>query len=288
MSEHASARQTRAPLMAWANLLLTALRYQAAVIATAGQSTAPLARFRATEPGAVFTIVGAGGTVNDLTSAYRAQIAGGVCASINMAALAPMDFDICSTEAFVAQTDLEAFLAALREKSRVPLIWHQNRARHENALIARLEAEVGLYRYRRASVSVHGDVRNFELAFRRFVAPRVFGRPNLRVCFALTGSVARLVLLAASLGYRHIRFVGVDLGSTPYFWLEQPGASTPALSADYQTTSLGATRQGAGGVVPDFFQFIREIKSHQPDLDLATFDPKGRSRLTPFLKALRR
>lgn len=287
MAEHAYARQTRAPLMAWANLLLTALRYQAAVLATLGKETAPLERFRAQSPDATFTIVGPGGTLNDLTADHKRQIASGVCAAVNMAALAPLDFDICSTEAFLDAGDAETFRRALLSKSRLPLIWHQDRSRHENAIIDRLDREFGFYRYRRASVSIQRDIRNFKLCFPLYIAPRVFDRPNLRVSFAITGSIARLTLLGLSLGYRRIRFAGVDLGSTQYFWLEDE--DTPArtsLSENYRGMSSGASRQGGAGVVPNFFEFVETVANFCPHLDFATYDPKRRSRLTQFLENL--
>jgi hypothetical protein len=118
----------------------------------------------------------------------------------------------------------------------------------------------------------------------------VFERPNLRVCFAVTGSVARLTLLGLALGYRRIYFSGIDLGSTPYFWLDDRTDSnqkTPNLSSDYTVASVGAMRQGSGGAVPNFFEFLTALSHARNDLDFATFDPKRRSLLTPFLEDLK-
>jgi hypothetical protein len=290
MGNSAHASKESVPVAAWLHLGITALRYAGAVWGTRGQDTAPIERFRAKSPEALFTIFGPGASLNDLTSSEHAAISKGTSAAINMAALAPLDFDICSLEAIVDQRDLTAYQQALVHKSRPPLLWYQDRAKHENEMIARLDSEFGLYRYRRASVSVKQDLRNFELVLRKLMVPSVFERPNLRVCFAVTGSVARLTLLGLALGYRRIYFSGIDLGSTPYFWLDDRTDSnqkTHNLSSDYTVASVGAMRQGSGGAVPNFFEFLTALSRARDDLDFATFDPKKRSLLTPFLENLK-
>jgi len=290
MRSYAHAPNESAPVAAWLHLGITALRYSGAVWGTRGQDTAPIERFRANSPVALFTIFGPGASINDLTSSEHAAISKGTSAAVNMAALAPLDFDICSLEAFVDQRDLMAYQQALVQKSRPPLLWYQDRAKHENEMIARLDSEFGLYRYRRASVSVKKDLRNFELVLRKLILPNVFERPNLRVCFAVTGSVARLTLLGLALGYRRIFFSGIDLGSTPYFWLDnrtEPDPRAHDLSSNYTVASVGAMRQGSGGAVPNFFEFLTALSRARVDLEFATFDPKRRSRLTPFLENLK-
>ncbi|MDM7932023.1 hypothetical protein [Tabrizicola sp.] len=273
-----------AGLAARVHLLLTSMRYAAAVRATRDQDCTPLERLRARTSKSVFTIVGPGATINDLGHAERAVMAAGVTAAVNMAALASMDFDLCSLEAMTNRADHHAYRVSLLAKSRLPLLWFQDRARHASPFVDELDQEFGLYRYRRASVSIERDLGTFRFILNRFMLPRVLERPNLRVSFALTGSIARLTLLALSLGYRDIRFAGVDLGSTAYFWLERPQEMVASeLSAEYQRMSPGALRMGGGGSVPNLFEFLQALLDEVPGLQFQTFDPRGRSRLTPFL-----
>jgi hypothetical protein len=269
------------------DLAVTALRWHGARFRARGTDTAPLAALRAQGPEEVFHIVGPGGTLNDLGPEERGRINAGMSASVNMAVLAPLDFRLCSLEAVLEECDRAAIAAALRAKTRPPVLWFQDRAKHDNAHVRALEREFGFYRYRRASVSVRRNLATFRYLLRAFILPRVLTRPDLAVSFALCGSVARLVLLALSLGYRRIAFAGVDLGSTQYFWLEEtPPTPTLAtvLSAGYQVMSTGAVQQGGGGVVPNLFDFLAALADEIPDLQFSTLDPAGRSRLTPFLR----
>jgi len=95
------------------------------------------------------------------------------------------------------------------------------------------------------------------------------------------------VLLALSLGYRRIGFAGVDLGATPYFWLEdRPIRGRPVLrstSCDYNTASTGANRQEGKGVVPNLYEFLERLAQTDPDVAFFTLDPAARSHLTRFL-----
>ncbi|MDM7932030.1 hypothetical protein [Tabrizicola sp.] len=144
--------------------------------------------------------------------------------------------------------------------------------------------------YVRVSVSVRRRLDSYRHVLRTVIRPHVFGRPDLTINFAFTGSVARLVLLACALGYRRIRFVGIDLGSTPYFWREGMALRGVAPWVDVNGTFNpkpdASSFQGRGGkVVSDLFEFLRSLHEEAGvALEFSTLDPKGRSRLTAFFR----
>lgn len=270
------------------DLSVTALRWYGARFRARKLDTAPLAAHRATGPEDVFYIVGPGGTLNDLNAADRDRINNGTSASVNMAVLAPFDFRICSVEAILNQRDEFAIAAALRKKTRPPLIWFQNRAKYDSEHIRAVEREFPFYRYCRASVSVRGNLRTFYYILHHFMRKRLIEQPDLSVCFAMCGSIARLVMLALSLGYRRICFAGVDLGSTQYYWLEENPALDPSgadqISDIYKVMSKGALSQGGAEMAPNFFQFVEAIARECPEVRFSTLDPRQRSRLTQYLQ----
>ncbi len=268
---------------------ITWARYVGAQMRTRGQDDGLIARYRCTLAGQVFYIVGAGGTVNDLSEADCLRIEAGTSASINMACVAPVAFDICSVELIADQHQADSLAAKLSAQAKPAVIWFQKRSRHQNAHIAALERRFPMHSYRRASVSVRRRLDTFRYIFRTVMRRRVFDAPDLNVTFALTGTVARLVLLACSLGYRDICFVGVDLGSTPYFWQENRALRGVApwrdVNGSFDPRPTTANFQGGSRVVPTLFDFLRAL--HEDSgvaLRFSTIDPAGRSRLTGFLR----
>ncbi len=276
----------RSNLVRLLDLGVTALRWYGARFRARNTDTARLAACKAAGPKDVFYIVGPGGTLNDLSDNDKQLINTGTSAAVNMAILAPLDFRLCSLEAVLEKCDELAIAGALRKKSRSPVLWFQHRTKYNNDHIKAIEREFDLYRYNRASVSVRRDLATFRLILRHFMIKRIIVQPDLSVCFAVCGSVARLVLLALSLGYRRICFAGVDLGSTQYFWIDQDVGALD-LSKNYQGPSLGAMRQGGSGAVPNIFEFIEAISEQIPDVEFKTLDPRNRSRLSSFLVDLR-
>lgn len=270
------------------DLWITRARYLGAWLRTRDVDTAAIATYRAKTPQDTFYIIGAGGTVNDLSEDDIAAIEAGTSACINMAAVAPIAFDIYSLELVAHEAHYRAIAAKLRAQEKPALIWFQNRAKHETDWLAQLEFEFPLFRYTRVSVSVRRRLAVWQAVWTRFVGPRVLNAPDLALGFAVTGSVARLTLLALSLGYRHIGFVGVDLGSTPYFWLEdrQLRDQPPWVdgSGVYAGVSIGAVSQTSATIVPNVTQFLASLRQTIPDLDLFTLDPAARSNLTGHLK----
>lgn len=270
------------------DLWITKARYLGAWLRTRGVDTTQVAAYRANAPQDTFYIIGAGGTVNDLSEADIAAIEAGTSACINMAAVAPIAFDLYSLELVAHEAHYSAIATKLRAQDKPALIWFQNRAKHETNWLAQLESEFPLFRYTRVSVSVRRKLANWQAVWQHFVAPRVLKAPDLALGFAVTGSVARLTLLALSLGYRRIGFVGVDLGSTPYFWLEErPLRGKPQWvdgSGVYSGVSIGAVSQTSATIVPNVTQFLASLHQTIPDLDLFTLDPAARSNLTGHLK----
>lgn len=285
---HNSSAKT--PWAAWIHLGLTWARYQLSAFRARGMDTSPLEQLRATPERDTFFVIGPGASLNYLSEGDRAQIRAGVSLAVNMAALAPIDFDICALEAIHNETDYDAYRKALLSKARTPVIWFQDRKKHTSTHVLKIEREFGLFRYKRVSVSIKKKMPYFELAFQRLILPRVFDTPDLGLCFALTGSIARATLLGLALGYRRIRFIGIDLGSTPYFWMDDAPETEKIEQVDvssfYLTDSPGAHRQGSASVVPNFYQFLAALAKARPELDFATIDPARRSRLTPFLETL--
>lgn len=269
---------------------ITLLRYAGARWRTRGRDSGLIARYRAKDPQAVFTIVGSGGTLNDLSEAQMQEIEAGVSASINMGGVAPIAFDIYSIEALPHAQHGESLAAKLHTQAKPAIIWFQDRAKHDSAPIRALTGSFPTHRYVRASVSVRRRLASYRHVFRSVMRSRVFDAPDLNISFAVTGSVARLVLLACALGYRRIRFVGIDLGSTPYFWQEGRALRGVApwqdLGGFYNPKPDVSSFQGRGGkVVPDLFEFLRSLHEDAGvALEFSTLDPKGRSRLTTFLR----
>lgn len=151
------------------------------------------------------------------------------------------------------------------------------------------KAPVSIFAYKRASVSVRKRLETYRHIFRTVMRPRLFDSADLRVSFAVTGSLARLTLLGCALGYRRFCYVGIDLGSTPYFWQEAKGLRGAAPWQDksglYNPKPTVTDFQTAPDVVPGFFDFLRILKAEGgQDLSFETLDPKGRSRLTQFLR----
>jgi len=269
---------------------ITWARYQGAVWRTRGQDDRLIARYRATSDDQVFTIVGSGGTVNDMSEDDFQRIEAGVCASINMGGVAPVAFDIYSIEA-ISDAHQSACLATKATSQGKPTIfWFQNRVKHDSQYIRALTDAFPTHAYARVSVSVRRRLPSYRHVFRKVMRRRVFDRANLNVNFALTGSVARLVLLACALGYRRICFVGIDLGTTPYFWQEgvtlRGVAPWQDLHGAFDPKPDAASFQGAGGrVVPTLFDFLRSLHEDAGiPLVFSTLDPKDRSRLTAFLR----
>ena len=98
------------------------------------------------------------------------------------------------------------------------------------------------------------------------------------------------MLLACAVGYRRICFVGIDLGTTRYFWQEgvilRGVAPWQDLHGACNPKPDAASFQGAGGrVVPVLFDFLRSLHEDAGiRLVFSTLDSKGRSRLTTFLR----
>lgn len=269
---------------------LTLLRYAGARWRTRRRDDSLIARYRTTDPQAVFTIVGSGGTVNDLSEAEMQEIESGVSAAINMAGVAPIAFDIYSIEAIGDRHQSDGLATKLRGQSKPAVLWFQDRAKHDSPGIRALTGAFPTHAYVRASVSVRRRLASYRHVFRSVIRPRVFDHPDLNVSFALTGSVARLVLLACALGYRRIRFAGIDLGTTRYFWQEGVALRGVApwqdVAGTFDPRPGAASFQGRGGrVVPDLFDFLRSLHEDAGvTLEFSTLDPRGRSRLTAFLR----
>lgn len=271
----------------WFHLTLTRARYFFANRRTKARDVSAI---RALQPSSVretFFILGAGASLNDLSEAELQAIESATSAAINMAAIAPINCDLYAMEEILSEADCDILLSALQKKSKRGLIWYQDRSKYEYPQTKRLETNYPFYRYLRASVSIKGSIANFRYAWRNYMMKKVFEEPNFAVSFALTGTVARLVLLAISLGYRRIGFSGVDLGATPYFWIESKWMRGVEIevsrSSDYRTTSVGAIRQGGKGVVPNLYDFLTEIRLTSPEISFFTVDPKKRSNLTHYL-----
>jgi hypothetical protein len=269
---------------------ITLLRYASARWRTRGQDDSLIARYRATSPDAVFTIVGSGGTVNDLSEADMRDIECGTSASINMAGLAPIAFDIYSIEAIGDAHQSDCLAAKVEAQAKPSVFWFQKRHKHDSPHIRALTERFPTHSYVRASVSVRGRIASYRHVFRNVIRPRVFDHPDLNINFALTGSIARLVLLACALGYRRIRFVGIDLGTTRYFWQEgrmlRGVQHWQDIHGAFNPRPDASSFQGRGGrVVPDVQDFLRSL--HEDSgvaLEFSTIDPEGRSQLTPFLR----
>jgi hypothetical protein len=268
---------------------ITWARYVGAVWRSRTGHDTLIARYRATSSDQIFTIIGPGGTLNDLSEADFQRIEAGVSACINMAGVAPIAFDIYSIEAIADPHQANSLAAKMQSQSKPAMFWHQNRSKHDTAHIRMLTQTYPTHSYIRASVSFRRRLDSFHHVFRTVLRPRIFDRPNLRVNFALTGSVARLVLLACALGYRRIAFAGIDLGATRYFWQEATHMRGQPVWMDvngsFDPAPTATSFQGIGGrVVPNLFEFLRCLKTDSGvALEFTTIDPKGRSALTEFL-----
>jgi hypothetical protein len=277
-----------ADLHARLNALITRARYIGAQLQTRGKDDAPLRRFRATAPDQVFYIIGAGASVNDLSEADCARIEAGTSASINMAALLPLEVDITSLELVADAHQSASIAASLKARKKPVLIWYQDRAKHHTPHWEALRQLFPVFAYKRASVSVRKRLETYRHIFRKIIRPRLFDGADLRVSFAVTGSLARLTLLGCALGYRRFCYVGIDLGSTPYFWQEAKGLRGAPQWQDntglYNPKPTVADFQASPRVVPSFYDFLRILKVESgQDLVFETLDPKGRSNLTRFL-----
>ena len=271
------------------NALITRLRYAGAWLRTRGMDDAPLARFRATAPDQTFYIIGAGASVNDLSEADCRRIEAGTSASINMAALLPLEIDITSLELIADAHQADAIAARLSARRKPPLIWYQNRKKHDTEHWQALKQSFSVFAYRRASVSVRKRLDTYRYIFGRVMRPRLFDGADLRISFAVTGSVARLTLLGCALGYRRFCFVGIDLGSTPYFWQEATGLRGAPQWQDksgrFNPKPTVDDFQTSAKVVPSFHDFLRILHEDSGvPLHFETLDPKGRSNLTKALK----
>lgn len=270
--------------------IITLARYRAAEWRARGLDDHLISQYRARTDDAVFTIVGSGGTVNDLTEEDCLRIETGVSASINMGGVAPLAFDIYSIEAIQDAHQGQSLAAKVRSQEKPSIFWFQNRAKHNSPDVRALTSAFPTHAYIRASVSVRKRLPSYRHVFRTVMRTRVFDQPNLNVNFAVTGSVARLVLLACALGFRKITFVGIDLGSTPYFWQEGVSLRGQAPWQDihgaFDPKPTAANFQGPGGlVVPTVFDFLRILHEDAGvPLVFSTIDPRGRSRLTGFLR----
>lgn len=270
--------------------LITLARYAGARWRSRGQDDRLIARYRTTDPKAVFTICGAGGTLNDLSEADLQEIERGTSAAINMAGVAPIAFDIYSIEALSDPHQSASLAAKMKGQTKPAIFWFQNRSKHDSPEIRALTEHFPTHAYIRVSVSVRKRLTSYRHVFRTVMRRRVFETPDLNLNFALTGSVARLVLLACALGYRRIRFVGIDLGTTRYFWQEGVALRGVAPWQDVHGTFNprpdAKSFQGKGSlVVPTLLDFLRSLKEDAPvALEFSTLDPAGRSQLTTFLR----
>lgn len=269
---------------------ITLARHAGARWRVRGQDDSLIARYRAADGQAVFTIVGSGGTVNDLSEADMQEIERGTSACINMAGVAPIAFDIYSIEAIGDAHQSDSLAAKVAAQAKPSIFWFQKRSKHDSPHIRALTERFPTHSYVRASVSVRQRLSSYRHVFRKVISPRVFGAADLNVNFALTGSVARLVLLACALGYRRIRFVGIDLGSTRYFWQEgvalRGAEPWQDLHGAFNPRPDARSFQGRGGaVVPTLQDFLRSLHEDAPArLEFSTIDPKERSLLTRFLR----
>lgn len=101
---------------------ITLLRLAGARWRTRGQDTGLISQNRTTDPQAVFTIVGSGATVNDLSEAEMREIEAGVSACINMAGVAPIAFDIYSIEAIADTRQSDSLAAKLRGQDKPAIV----------------------------------------------------------------------------------------------------------------------------------------------------------------------
>jgi hypothetical protein len=269
---------------------ITLARHAGARWRVRGADDSLIARYRAPDAQAVFTIVGSGGTVNDLSEADMQEIERGTSACINMAGVAPIAFDIYSIEAISDAHQSDSLAAKVAAQGKPAIFWFQNRSKHDSPHIRALTGRFPTHSYTRVSVSVRKRLESYRHVFRTVMRRRVFETPDLNVNFALTGSVARLVLLACALGYRRIRFVGIDLGSTRYFWQEGVALRGVApwqdVNGAFNPRPDASSFQGRGGlVVPTLQDFLRSLHEDAPvRLEFSTLDPAGRSLLTTFLR----
>lgn len=279
--KHRNRHETR--LIAAAHIALTRLRRLRAAHGRRLHDAAPMARFRAPASGAVFHIVGTGASLNDLRPRDWRAIAAGRSVSVNMAILAPVAFDLCSFEfmpnAFLGGTVAEC----LRGRGGQGLLWVQDRPQHRSPHLDALAAEFPMHRYAPVDVSTGGRADVLRRVWLAEMRGHVIERPDPRLCYALIGSVARVVLLGVSLGYRRICLSGFDQNANPYFWQEgrMPGG-VPRWhdeSGVYAAQPRSGIVQAAGLSLLAFLRILSEAEG----VAFSVIDPARRSALSGAL-----
>ena len=239
----------------------------------------------ADHPGQTFFIVGTGASVNGLTPPDWQAIAAGRSLSINMGILAPVAFDLCSFEFMPNAFWAETVARHLRARGR-GVLWVEDRPAHRSPFLDGLAAEFPMHRYAPVDVSHGGQAALLRRVWRAEMRAVVRGGRDLRLSYALIGSVARAVLLGLALGYRRICLVGIDQNANPYFW-QEPGAVVPwhdpsGVTAAHPTSGLlqaGLVRadQSPDGV--SLWAFL-QILAEEEGLQLTLLDPARRSALS--------
>lgn len=228
----------------------------------------------------VFFIVGTGASLNDLRPQDWQAIASGRSASVNMAILAPVAFDLCSFEfmpnAFLAET----VASRLRAHGGRGVLWVQDRAEHRSPHLETLAAEFPMHRYRPVDVSTGGRIDILRRVWALGMRGRILVRPDFRLCHALIGSVARVVLLGLALGYRRICLAGFDQNANPYFWQEgrMPGGGPPwhDQSGVYAAPPRSGLVQAGGLSLRDFLVMLADHEG----VGFSVIDPARRSALS--------
>jgi hypothetical protein len=170
----------------------------------------------------------------------------------------------------------------LRGRERPFVLWVQDRARHRSPHLDVLAAEFPMHRYRPVDVSTGGQAGMLEQVWVSEMRAWVLEQADLRLSYALIGSVARTVLLGLALGYRRICLVGIDQNANPYFWQEDrmPDGSAPWVdgSGVYSALPQSGLVQSRGVSLVDFLHIL-----HRDGAVFSVIDPRRRSALSAVL-----
>ena len=244
----------------------------------------------ADHPGQTFFVVGTGASVNGLTPPDWQAIAAGRSLSITLGILAPVAFDLCSFEFLPNAFWADTVARHLRARGR-GVLWVEDRPAHRSPFLDGLAAEFPMHRYAPVDVSQGGQAAHLRRVWRAEMRAVVRAGRDLRLSYALIGSVARAVLLGLALGYRRICLEGIDQNANPYFW-QEPGAVVPwhdpsGVTAARPTSGLLQAGQVQAGLLqagqsPDgvSLRAFLQILAEEEGLQLTLLDPARRSALS--------
>lgn len=248
-----------------------------------------LSSLQAKDESRLFTIIGAGASLNGLNEDQFSLIEAGTTAAINMSAMAPMRLDLVALEHLKDPILGEELTKKLNGQSHPPSIWLRDDQEFETPQLVDICSIFPTTRHKVVDLSGLPSPTVFAYLWMHAIRRRVIDAPDIRLVPGIFGTASRLLFLALMLGYQRIGFAGVDLNDNPYFWQEEQTIRCQrpwkSASSAYRELPISGRLQGSANDGLTLIDLISVLAKDRDAPEFVVFDPANRSALSQVIQS---